>query len=178
MASWRLGFPDLVDEITVRCVAGVVLVVSLVALLTGWWALYAVLATDFVLRALFGPTRSPIAQLVLRAVRPRLAVGPRPTAGPPKRFAASIGAVMTVAATLLGGVAATTGSTVATTAVFTIGSIMVVFPALEAFAALCVGCVLFSHLIRLGLVPERVCVECADITDRLAARLREDVAAA
>jgi hypothetical protein len=178
MASWRFGFPDLVDEITVRWVAGVVLVVGLVALLTGWWALYAVLATDFVLRALFGPARSPIAQLVLRAVRPRLAVAPRPTAGPPKRFAASIGAVMTVAATLLGGVAATTGSTAAATAVFAIGSIMVAFPALEAFAALCVGCVLFSHLIRLGLVPERVCVECADITDRLAARLREDIAAA
>ena len=62
--------------------------------------------------------------------------------------------------------------------VFAIGSIMVVFPALEAFAALCVGCVIFAQLIRLGIVPERICLECADITDRLAARLREDVAAA
>ena len=61
---------------------------------------------------------------------------------------------------------------------FAIGSIMVVFPALEAFAALCVGCVIFAQLIRLGIVPERICLECADITDRLAARLREDVAAA
>ncbi|HMT33092.1 MAG: DUF4395 domain-containing protein [Actinomycetales bacterium] len=178
MASWRVGFPDAVDEVTVRLVAGVVLVVGLVALLTGWWPLYAVLATDFVLRALFGPGRSPIAQFVLRMVRPRVNAAPRPTAGPPKRFAATIGAVMTVAATLLGGVAAATGSTAAATAVFAIGSIMVVFPALEAFAALCVGCVIFAQLIRLGIVPERICLECADITDRLAARLREDVAAA
>ena len=47
---------------------------------------------------------------------------------------------------------------------------MVVFPALEAVFGICVGCILFSGLMRVGLVPEDICVECADITKRAAAR--------
>ncbi len=163
----RPGFPDIVDEVTVRLVATVVLVVGIVALVSGAWWLYAVLALDFVPRAIFGPRGSMIAQFVLRVVRPSVGAAPRPTAGPPKRFAASIGAVLTTGAALAGAVGAVTGSSVAAAIVFAIGAIMVVFPALEAVAGLCVGCVLFAQLIRLGLVPERVCLDCADITRRL-----------
>jgi hypothetical protein len=43
---------------------------------------------------------------------------------------------------------------------------MVLFPALESLLGICVGCVLFSWLMRLGLVPEEVCLDCADITRR------------
>lgn len=168
----RPGFPTVVDEVTVRCVATLVLVVGVLALVSGWSWLYAVLAADFVLRSVFGPRLSPLAQLVLRAVRPRLALAPRPTPGAPKRFAASIGAVLTTLATVLtiaqaatGGSASPAGSAAAT-AVFAIGAIMIVFHALEAAAGLCVGCVIFAQLMRLGWVPERVCLECADITGR------------
>jgi hypothetical protein len=47
---------------------------------------------------------------------------------------------------------------------------MVVFPALEAVLGLCVGCQVFSLLMRLGVIPESVCVECADISRRAKAR--------
>jgi hypothetical protein len=43
---------------------------------------------------------------------------------------------------------------------------MVVFPALESVFGICVGCILFSGLMRLGVIPEEVCLECADITKR------------
>jgi hypothetical protein len=33
---------------------------------------------------------------------------------------------------------------------------------------LCLGCRVFALLIGLGLVPEQVCAECADISSRLA----------
>ena len=43
---------------------------------------------------------------------------------------------------------------------------MVVFPALEAGLGLCVGCKVFALLMRLGFVPESVCLDCADISRR------------
>jgi hypothetical protein len=156
-------FPSIVDDVTVRLVAGVVLVLAVAALATGQWWLYAVLATDFVLRAGWGPSASPVAIIVNRWIRPRVAAGPRYTAGPPKRFAAAIGAVLTAAATVLW----LAGSTLP---VVVIGVVMVIFPALESLAGVCVGCIVFGWLMRLGVIPESVCLECADLSRRAAQR--------
>lgn len=155
-------FPRVVDDVTVRLIAAVVLVLAVLALVTHQWWIYAVLALDFTLRAALGPRVSPLAQLVQRAVRPRLRAPKRPTAGPPKRFAAAIGAVLTAAATILWLLP----GTAADTAVVVLGAVMVVFPALEAVLGLCVGCRVFGLLMRLGVVPEEVCLECADISLR------------
>jgi hypothetical protein len=156
-------FPNIVDDVSVRLIAGLVLALAVVALGGHQWWLYAVLGADFVLRAGWGPSASPLARLVQQWVRPRLQAPPRYTAGPPKRFAAAVGAVLTVAATVL-WLAGTTVPVVA------IGVVMVVFPALEALAGVCVGCLVFGWLMRVGLVPESVCVECADLSRRAAAR--------
>ena len=164
MSSSR--FPLVVDDVTVRLIAAVVLTVGVVALATQAWWLYAVLAVDFTLRAALGPKASPIAQLVQRWVRPAVDVAPQPTPGAPKRFAATIGAVMTAAATVLWLVHASTGSGAALVGVVVIGAIMIAFPLLEAVFGLCVGCRLFAGLMRLGLVPEEICLDCADITRR------------
>ena len=161
-------FPSLVDDITVRLIAAVVLVIATAAVLTGQWWLYAVLATDFALRAALGPSASPVARVVQRSLRPRVAVAPRYTPGPPKRFAAAIGAVLTTVAAGLGLVAVVTGSAAAAATVLAIGAVMVVFPALEAFFGLCVGCRVFAGLMRIGLVPDDVCLECADLSRRSA----------
>jgi hypothetical protein len=152
-------FPNIVDEVAVRLIAGVVLVLGVVALATQQWWLYLVLAADFVLRAGWGPSASPIAQLVRRWIRPRVSAAPRYTAGPPKRFAAAIGAVLTVTASVLW----LAGTTVP---VVVIGVVMVVFPALESLGGICVGCIAFGWLMRLGVIPESVCLECADISRR------------
>ena len=153
-------FPRVVDDVTVRLIAGVVLLLGVVALAAHQWWLYAALAVDFILRAALGPQASPIARLVQAVIRPRVRAAKRPTAGPPKRFAASIGAVLTTAASVLW----LTG--VAAPVVVAIGVVMVVFPALESLLGFCVGCVLFGGLMKLGLVPEEVCRECADISLR------------
>lgn len=160
-------FPSVVDDVAVRLVAGVVLVLTVAALALQQWWLFLPLAVDFVLRASLGPQASPVAQLVTRWVRPRVAASPRPTAGTPKRFAAAIGAVLTTLAVVLWLTHLATGSSAAIAAVVGIGAVMVLFPALEAVLGLCVGCRLFAVLMRMGLVPEDVCVECADITGRL-----------
>lgn len=161
-------FPSVVDEITVRLIAAVVLGIGVIALATQQWWLYAVLAVDFGLRSVAGPRWSPVARLVQRWVRPAVRRAPVRVPGAPKRFAAGIGAVLTSAATLLWLVDVVTGSAVPglLVAVVSIGVVMVLFPALEAVLGLCVGCKLFGALMRLGLVPETVCLECADITRR------------
>ena len=38
---------------------------------------------------------------------------------------------------------------------------------LESIFGVCVGCRLFAFLMRLGVIPEHVCAECADISGRL-----------
>lgn len=159
-------FPVTVDDVSVRLIAGVVLVVSVATLATQQWWLLALLAVDFTLRAGLGPRFSPIARLVQRWIRPRVAVAPRPTAGPPKRFAATIGAVLTIAATVLWVVSLVTGSSTALTVVVGLTIVMVVFPALESLLGICVGCILFGGLMKLGVIPDEICLDCADITRR------------
>lgn len=154
-------FPAIVDDVTVRLIAGVILGIGAIALVTQQWWVYAVLAADFLARSVVGPQVSPLARFVQRFVRPRVRVATRPTAGAPKQFAAAIGAVMTTAATVFLLVDTTVGSTGAYHVALGIGVVMVVFPALEAFLGLCVGCKVFAVLIRAGWVDESVCLDCA-----------------
>ncbi|OFE18996.1 hypothetical protein BA895_02260 [Humibacillus sp. DSM 29435] len=159
-------FPAVVDDVTVRLIAAVVLVFAVTALVGQQWWLYAVLGVDFVLRAALGPRVSPIAYFVSTLIRPYVAASPRPTPGAPKRFAAGIGAVLTITATALWVISLVTGWAGVLVAVAAIGVLMVIFPALEAVAGVCVGCQAFAGLMRLGVIPEEVCLECSDITRR------------
>ena len=95
-----LQFPNPVNEKAARVVAAGVLVLSIVTLATGAYWLAAVLAYGFVARVLTGPRLSPLGQVATRLVAPRLGA-PKPVAGPPKRFAQGIGAVMTIAVALV-----------------------------------------------------------------------------
>ena len=57
-------FPSIVDDVSVRLIAAVVLLLGTVALAAHQWWLYAVLALDFILRAGWGPSASPFARAV------------------------------------------------------------------------------------------------------------------
>jgi len=158
-----LGFPNPVDDVSARLVAGGVVVLSAAYVVTGWLPLLVVLAYGFVARVLTGPTLSPWGRLVTRVIRPRLAVEPRLTPGPPKRFAQGIGATLSVVALL---VAVATGAEVLAR-VLVAG--ITVAATLEAVLGFCLGCRIFAVLMRLGVIPRSVCEECADISGRLAA---------
>ena len=101
-----------------------------------------------------------MSERVQRLLRPRVRAAKRPTAGPPKRFATGIGAALTAVAATLWALG------IATPVVVTIGAIMIVFPALEAILGICVGCKAFAVLMKLGVVPEGICLECADVSLR------------
>jgi Domain of unknown function (DUF4395) len=84
---------------------------------------------------------------------------PRYVPGPPKRFAHGIGALCTT----VGAVALAAGSTAIPVAML---ALMIVFATLESVVAFCAGCAIFGGLMRLGLIPERICLECSDIAAR------------
>lgn len=152
-----LGFPNPVNEKAARTVAAGVSLACVVGLITGWMWLLVVLAAGFWLRVISGPTLSPLGQFATRVAAPRLGE-PRMVPGPPKRFAQTIGAVTTTVGSLL---AIGFGIDAAGYAVF---GILALFAGMESVLSYCVGCRLFSLLIRFGLVPEEVCEACSDVT--------------
>ena len=155
-----VGFPRIVNEKAARTVAAAVALTGIVALATGWHWLLAPLALGFWARVLAGPRYSPFALLATRVIAPRLGL-PRDVAGPPKRFAQGMGAAITTA----GVIALALGWTTVTTVLL---ALLVTAATLESVFALCIGCQVFALLIRSGLLPETVCMECADISRRLA----------
>jgi hypothetical protein len=155
-----ISFPRVINEKAARTVAGVVAITGVVALATGWHWLLIPLAYGFWARVLTGPKLSPLAQLATKVVAPRLGA-PKDVAGPPKRFAQGMGAAITTLGVLALALAWTTVTTVLLT-------MLVVAATLESAFAICVGCQVFAALMRAGVIPETVCLECADITRRAA----------
>ena len=150
-----LEFPHPVNEKAARVVAGVVALTSALALFTGWHWLLLPLAYGFLARALSGPRFSPLGLFATRVAAPRLGSA-KPVAGPPKRFAQAIGAILT----LVGSVAVLVDARELSTGVLVI---MAVFATLESVFGICVGCKVFTVLMRIGVVPERTCAACNDL---------------
>src|SRR5829696_2921791 len=155
-----MGFPRIVNEKAARTVAAGVALVGVVALAAGWHWLLAPLALGFWARVLAGPRYSPLALLATRVVAPRLGP-PRDVAGPPKRFAQGMGAAITT----LGAIAFALGWTTVTTVLL---ALLVVAATPESAFAVCSSCQLFALRMRAGVIPETVCLECSDISRRLA----------
>ncbi len=153
------SFPNPVNEKAARTVAFVVMVLAILTLATSWYWLLAVLAYGFIARVLTGPTLSPLGRLASRAVAPRLGVE-KPVPGPPKRFAQAMGASITT----VGAVAALIFHAHALADALLLA--LIVAAGLESIFAYCLGCKIFALLMRVGLVPEEICVECADIWAR------------
>lgn len=150
-------FPDPVNEVSARLVAtGVVaMAVATIALDLRWMTV--VLAYGFVARVLAGPTLSPLGRLVTQVLTPRLSFEARYVPGPPKRFAQGIGAAFTLTAAVL-----TFGFDAWGPAQVVLG-LLIVAASLEAFAGVCLGCIAFAGLMRVGVIPRSVCERCDDI---------------
>lgn len=157
--SGLFSFPNPVNEVAARVVAGVVVAMCAAAIAAREPWLLLPLAYGFWARVLTGPSLSPLGQLATRMVAPRL--GPaRPVPGPPKRFAQAMGTVFsTLAIVLWFGFSAHL-------ATWVVVGLLGAAASLESFAGYCIGCRIFALLMRVGLVPEGVCEECADLGRR------------
>lgn len=148
------SFPNPVNELAARTVAGMVVALSLAIILTGQSWLVWVLAYGFLARVATGPTLSPMGQLATRVLVPLFGNPSRPVPGPPKRFAQIVGLFFSTTAVLLFFAA---DSPVAAKAVL---GVLTAFAALEAFVGFCAGCFVFGFLMRWRLIPESICRDC------------------
>jgi hypothetical protein len=157
VSSPLISFPNPVNEVTARVVAAGVVAMAVLAVAAQLRWLAVVLAVGFLLRVLSGPRFSPLALLASRVIVPRLPWGPRMVAGPPKRFAQTIGLVFSVSAALLfyvfGSAAAGYG---------VLGA-LIVAAVLESAFGICLGCRAFALLMRAGVIPPQVCESCNNI---------------
>jgi hypothetical protein len=154
-------FPNPVNETSARLVASGVVVQAVAFLaLRQWWVLVP-LAYGFLARVLTGPRLSPLGQVVTRVITPRLDRDHRFVPGPPKRFAQGLGLTFSGGALLAWGL----GAHVVT---FVLIGGLLVAATLEAGFAICLGCIVFSRLMRWGVIPPDVCAECSDVSRRYA----------
>lgn len=158
-----LSFPNPVNEVSARLVAGGVVLMAGAALAFHQPWLLVPLAYGFWARVLTGPKLSPLGRFVTQVVTPRLSVAPRYVAGPPKRFAQGIGAAFTTSALVLHFAFGQTG------AAFVLLAVLVVFATLESVFGFCMGCTVFGWLMRVGIIPEETCEACNNIWTRNAA---------
>jgi hypothetical protein len=153
------SFPDPVNEVSARLVAGGVVIMSTAALILDEHAtwLLVILAYGFVARMLTGPTLSPLGQVVTRVITPRTGLGEKLVPGPPKRFAQAMGVTFSVGALVL----TLLGFDLAARVVL---AMLLIAATLESVFALCLGCKVFALLMRYGVIPQSVCERCNDLS--------------
>lgn len=150
------SFPNPVNDAAARSVALGVVTMSTLAFVTGWAWILLPLTYGFLARVLAGPKISPLGQFAVRVSGPRLTKWEKFVPGPPKRFAQGIGLVFSASALV-------TWHYASWSAARWILLPLIGAAALEGFAGYCLGCTIFGFLIRAGLIPESICVECGDL---------------
>jgi len=154
--SRRFPFPHPVNETSARIVAGGVVIMSVAYAFTGAAWLLIPLTYGFFARVTTGPAFSPLGAFATKVITPHLNVQHRLVAGPPKRFAQFVGLVFSAGAGVLWLLDLGTASRI-------VAALLAGAALLESAFAVCLGCIMFGWLIRLGAIPERVCEQCNNL---------------
>jgi Domain of unknown function (DUF4395) len=155
----RFPFPNPANETSARLVAAGVVLMSAFFLLTNSTLILVALTYGFAARVAAGPAFSPLALFVTRVVTPKLSFNHKFVPGPPKRFAQTIGLTFAATALIL------TLLDYSTPAQLVIAA-LIIAATLESVFAICLGCIAFSFLMKLGVIPQSVCESCNDISLR------------
>ena len=153
------SFPNPINNAAARTVGIGVVVMSVLAFVTGWAWLLIPLTYGFAARVAAGPKISPLGTFAVRVVAPRLKKWQGTVPGPPKRFAQAMGLAFSLAALI-------TWLSAGWLDARWILLPLIGAAALEGFAGYCLGCTIFGRLIRAGVIPESVCAECGDLSER------------
>ena len=154
------GFPNPVNETSARIVATGAVLMSVLFVTTANPLVLVPLTYGFIARVLTGPLLSPLGRIATQVITPRIKRDHVLVAGPPKRFSKCIGAAFSIAGSVLWILDLHTASRV-------VIAMLAGAASLEAFVGFCLGCAIFSRLMRWSLIPASVCEECNDISARL-----------
>ena len=147
------SFPNPVNEFSARFVAGMVSILTIAAIVTENQFVAGFLLYGFLARVAPGPTLSPMGLLATRVIVPVLGNPTKLVAGPPKRFAQTIGLVFSATAFIM--------LMLDFVLIFQITlSILVIFALLESLAGFCAGCFVFNYLMKWKIIPQSVCESC------------------
>ena len=158
----RFPFPNPANETSARLVAGGVVLISAAFLITNSTVILLALTYGFAARVVAGPAFSPLALIVTRIITPKLNFNHKFVPGPPKRFAQTIG--LTFAATAL--ILSLLDYSLAAKLVI---AALIFAATLESVFAICLGCIMFSFLMKRCVIPQSVCESCNDISLRVLA---------
>ena len=154
------SFPNPVNEYAARMVAFMVLSLSLMIVIGNVRWLMIILAYGFLARVATGPTLSPMGLLATKIIVPLFGNHVKPVPGPPKRFAQTIGLIVSSIALVCEYILI-----LPTAATLTL-ILLIVFAALESILGFCAGCFIFGYLMRWGLIPQEVCDACNNLSLR------------
>jgi hypothetical protein len=152
------SFPNPVNEYAARMVAFMVLSLGLIIIIANVRWLMIVLGYGFLARVATGPTLSPMGLLATKIIVPLFGNHMKPVPGPPKRFAQTIGLVISSIALVFEYFLL-----LPTAATLTL-SVLIVFAAFEAILGFCAGCFIFGYLMRWGFIPQEVCDACNNLS--------------
>jgi len=154
------SFPHPFNENAARAVSGGVVLMAASAIVFDQPWITILLTYGYIARIATGPRLSPLAILVNKVVLPKLGIPNKPVAGPPKRFAATVGGAFSLTAAVL-----SLGFGLHGAAYAVLGGL--IFAAgLESIFGYCLGCKIFSILMKIGIIPESVCEDCANFEER------------
>lgn len=153
------SFPNPINNAAARTVGIGVVVLSVLAFVTGWAWLLIPITYGFGARVAAGPKISPLGTFAVRVAAPRLKRWQGTVPGPPKRFAQAIGLAFSLAALI-------TWLSAGWLDARWILLPLIAAATLEGFLGYCLGCTIFGWLIRGGVIPESVCAECGDLSER------------
>jgi hypothetical protein len=147
-----MKYPAWISRHVVRVVAAQVVVLSALAVLTGFEPIVWLLTVDFAIRAFLGPKFSPLATIGRQIVPKRLQG--EVVSSTPKRFAARLGFMMFATASIFW-----TGFGMQLVGQILVATVMVL-ATLEAVAGFCLGCVMYAQLVKAGLLNGNDCPTC------------------
>lgn len=163
--SWFFSFPNPVNEASARIVAGMAALLGVAFIVTGQLWIVVLLAYGFLAHVTSGPKFSPLGLLATKVIAPTLGWH-KPVPGPPKRFAQGIGLVFSTTALIL----LVSGMEMPAKGVI---GVLVGFATIESVFGFCAGCFIFNQLMRIGLIPESICIECANALSKKPAAAKD-----